>query len=278
MPTIEQNRLGWDQTYEWEQGGEEWSQDWGNSQMQWFGAILPRISSFVPAGTILEIAPGFGRWTTFLRKLCRELIVVDLAARCIEKCRERFASDSHISYFVNDGTSLGMVEDGSVDFIFSFDSLVHAEDSVLRTYMAEFSRKLRPNGVAFIHHSNLGEYERLVRVESQLSKVPKLVGGLSRLGLVDNVVCHWRARTMTAEKMETFANEYNLQCVSQELVNWRTKSATIDCFSTIVRAGGRWSRRNRVLRNTGFMREARSLRKMAFLYESGGAANNGEQV
>ena len=30
---------------------------------QWFGLIFPRIHAFLPTGTILEIAPGFGRWT-----------------------------------------------------------------------------------------------------------------------------------------------------------------------------------------------------------------------
>jgi ubiquinone/menaquinone biosynthesis C-methylase UbiE len=270
MPTVEENRLSWGQTYNWTQGGEEWSQEWGSAQMQWFGAILPRISSFVPADTILEIAPGHGRWTAFLRNLCRRLILVDLAAPCIERCQERFASDLHISYFVNDGTSLGMVEDASLDFIFCFDSLVHAEDTVLKTYMAEFSKKLRPNGAAFIHHSNLGAYQRLVKVESQVSKIPKLTGGLTRLGVWDNVTRHWRARSMTAEKMAMFASEHNLQCVSQELIAWKTKWATIDCFSTIVRAGSRWSRENRVVRNTSFMQEARSLRNLSFLYEWGG--------
>lgn len=269
MPTIEANRLGWGQTYQWTQGGDEWSRRWGSPHMQWFGAILPRIASFVPADTILEIAPGYGRWTAFLRNYCRRLTIVDLSTRCIEKCRERFAGDSRISYFVNDGTSLGMVDDASVDFIFSFDSLVHAEDDVLGSYMAEFSRKLRPDGVAFIHHSNLDEYERLVRIQSRLSKVPKLVGGLSRLGVWENVNCHWRARTMTAEKMAMFAKEYDLQCVSQELVTWNTKSAMIDCFSTIVRAGCGWSRQNRLYRNRGFMREARSLRNIYLLYEWG---------
>ena len=28
---------------------------------------------FVPTGTILEIAPGFGRWTTYLKKYCETL-------------------------------------------------------------------------------------------------------------------------------------------------------------------------------------------------------------
>ena len=83
----------------------------GNSELQWHVTVLPRIARFLPAGTILEIAPGFGRWTHYLKDHCRELIVVDLAARCIEACRQRFASASHISYHVNDGKSLEMVHD-----------------------------------------------------------------------------------------------------------------------------------------------------------------------
>ena len=60
MPTVEQNRQIWNQDHDWTQQGEEWSEVWGGSEAQWFGAILPRIHAFVPTGTILEIAPGFG--------------------------------------------------------------------------------------------------------------------------------------------------------------------------------------------------------------------------
>ncbi|MEK6280890.1 MAG: hypothetical protein AABN95_11100 [Acidobacteriota bacterium] len=28
---------------------------------------LPRIHPFIPVGTILEIAPGYGRWTHYLK-------------------------------------------------------------------------------------------------------------------------------------------------------------------------------------------------------------------
>lgn len=121
MPTIVENLFVWDTAYDWSQSGEEWSGDWGSSRMQWYGSILPRIGAFVPADTILEIAPGHGRWTTFLKDLCKRLIIVDLSETCIDRCRHRFGSCSHISYFVNDGKSLEMVADGSVDFIFSFD-------------------------------------------------------------------------------------------------------------------------------------------------------------
>jgi ubiquinone/menaquinone biosynthesis C-methylase UbiE len=141
MPTLEENLSLFGEVYNWPQAGDEWSIPWGNARMQWYCSILPLIGAFVPTDTILEIAPGHGRWTAFLKDLCKRLIIVDLSESCIERCRQRFADCSHISYFVNDGKSLEMVPDSSVDFIFSFDSLVHVEDTVLRAYVAEFAKK-----------------------------------------------------------------------------------------------------------------------------------------
>src|SRR4051794_9713690 len=123
VPTVEENIRKWDGEYHWRSGGANWSQPWGTVEMQWHAALLPRVHTFLPTGTILEIAPGYGRWTHFLKDLCRELHVVDIAPRCIEACRERFAGCRHIRYHVNDGRSLAAIPDASIDFVFSFDSL-----------------------------------------------------------------------------------------------------------------------------------------------------------
>ena len=61
----------------------------------------------------------------YLKEHCRQLHLVDPAAECIEGCRRRFAAESHLTYHVNDGRSLEMIPNQSVDFVFSFDSLVH---------------------------------------------------------------------------------------------------------------------------------------------------------
>src|SRR3954468_2896420 len=131
MGDVKKNLAIWTAHWDWSQQGDEWSAWWGGTPSLWYGALLPRIHSFVPPGTILEIAPGYGRWTQYLKNLCDELVIVDLTEGCIEHCRERFADADNIEYHVNDGRSLEMVEDGSVDFVFSFDSLVHAETDVL---------------------------------------------------------------------------------------------------------------------------------------------------
>ena len=163
MPTLEENKLAWDTTYPWIQQGEEWSWEWGGSEARGYGSILPRIHAFIPARTILEIAPGFGRWTHYLKGSCGSLIGVDLGENCIRACRQRFAAERHLSFHVNDGKSLAMVADESIDFAFSFDSLVHAEADVIGAYLEQLARKLKTDGIGFIHHSNLGQYGPALR-------------------------------------------------------------------------------------------------------------------
>jgi SAM-dependent methyltransferase len=264
MPITEWNLATWNRTYDWSQQGEEWSQAWGGSEAQWFNVIYPRVHAFLPAGSILEIGPGFGRWTNFLRGYCSQLTIVDLAAKCVEACRQRFVTDSHITYYVNDGASLAMVPDSTIDFVFSFDSLVHVESDVIEDYLAQLAKKLKPNGIGFIHHSNIGEYPR-----SRFSASENIPEGirvfLTRLGYYDH--SHSRAFSMTAQRFERSCQEAGLQCIGQEIVNWGSRSL-IDCLSLFTPAGSDWGRENRVLRNPEFMVEAGLTKRIAPLYAS----------
>lgn len=261
MPSVEENKSLWDGTYDWSEAGDEWSATWGGPDQQWYFSILPRIHEFVPVETILEIAPGFGRWTQFLKGLCGRLVVVDMAESCIEGCRRRFASETHIEYHVNDGRSLEMVADASVDFAFSFDSLVHVELEVLEGYLRQLVRKLKPDGVAFLHHSNLGEH---VAYLDRLERWGLDKSVLARWGLV-HPLNHWRARSVTADRFRAAAEAAGLRCLTQEIVNWGTP-LLIDCMSTLTPAGSRWRREAVILRNPRFMAEADSIREKAPLY------------
>ena len=282
MGSIDENKNTWDSTYDWGAQGDEWSEPWGGVDMQWTGCLLPRVHAFVPVPTILEIAPGYGRWTQFLKEMCDRLIVVDLAEECIRACEQRFAFSDNIEYHVNDGKSLAMVPDGSVDLVFSFDSLVHAEAEVLDAYLAQIANKLTPNGVGFIHHSNVGEFkEHFERVKSPRSPSPldrlAHVRGLWRVKRMfddntppEDTNDHWRAYSMTAAKFEELADKAGLQCLSQEIINWRTSpEVLIDCISTFTRKGSSWARPNQVLVNRGFMDETNALAKLARLYGAG---------
>lgn len=246
--------------YDWKEGGEEWSAPWGSSAAQWFSSILPRIHECLPASTILEIAPGFGRWTHYLKEHCESLHIVDAAEHCIVACRGRFRADSHLRYHVNDGRSLAMIPDGSIDFIFSFDSLVHTPREIVTAYLRQLADKLKDDGTGFIHHSNLGEYassiaERLPRRARKFLTKAKI--------LESN---HQRAPDMTAELFRSACAEHGLKCICQELVNWRGRRL-IDCFTTFARrSDSRWASANQIFRNGNFMREAQLIRRWSQFY------------
>jgi hypothetical protein len=216
---------------------------------------------FVPADTILEIAPGHGRWTQFLKGLCTKLILVDLSPTCIEACKVRFSSERHIVYHTNDGNSLEMVPDRSVDFVFSFDSLVHAEADVMRGYLEQISTKLRDGGGGFIHHSNLGHFPRLVRF-IKWSERQRLY---HRLTFIRNQE-HWRARSMTASLFRTFCGDSGLSCTRQELINWVGTRFLIDCLSTFLKTECRVLEDCVVVSNPNFMSEAKHARWLSKIY------------
>jgi hypothetical protein len=236
MPTIHENLACWEN--DWLHDGEEWSDPWGGSEAQWNRTILPRIQAFLPCRSVLEIGPGRGRWTERLRHHCEKLALVDLSPSCIDYCKTRFAADSRLSYFVNDGLSLSMIPDRSIDFVFSFDSLVHAAPDVCQTYIQQIAKKLTPQGCCFLHHSNLGNYQ------DQLDD--------STTYLVE----HWRDRDMTGEFMIEYCRQAHLCCFKQELLNWRDSPWPIDAFSYIAPQDSRLAAPTEVILIDDFMSEA----------------------
>ena len=236
MPSIHDNLVKWNDTYEWPRNGDEWSAPWGGSENQWKYTILPRVKPWLPAGCILEIGTGRGRWTEFLIHYCKSFVGVDLSIRCIEACKSRFSHLHHATFFANDGQSLDTIKEQSVDFVFSFDSLVHCEPDVIGLYLKHLKRVLKDAGAGFIHHSNLGHYKY------QLSKHRE----------ADEF---WRSREMSAQAFQILCRNAGLQCQKQELVNWLDSRWLLDGFSWFGQPSA--SLTSRLEQNFRFMEEAR---------------------
>jgi SAM-dependent methyltransferase len=260
MASIELNNSLWDHQYKWTHEGDEWSASWGGPNMQWYGMLLPRLQRYLPAPTILEIAPGHGRWTQFLIPLSKSYVGVDLSQNCVLKCRERFADFPRASFHRNDGKSLSMVAENSIDFAFSFDSLVHCEVDVIAGYLSELKRKLTNNGIAFIHHSNMGEYSRYFKA---IRMIPKGAGLLSKIGLIEANE-HLRAHSVSAVKFKALCEDLDLHCISQEIIPWGSKRL-IDCIS-IFRKKKKGDGSTAVFRNPNVMAERDTLKRLSGLY------------
>lgn len=234
---IKENILSWENDYDWSRHGEEWSSPWGGSVLEWEKVVYPRIKEFLPANQILEIAPGHGRWTSFLINYAKRYSGVDLSNQCIEYCEARFKKYNNLKFHKNNGLDLRMIETGSIDFIFSFDSLVHADLYIMKSYLNEIKRVLNKNGAAFIHHSNLAKYTNNKNIQE-----------------------HVRARDVDFSIIKDYADHINLKCSLQEIVNWRNpKEYLIDCFSTFNSNDG--STTYNLVKNDEFMKNTESLKK-----------------
>ena len=163
--------------------------------------------------------------------ICSALIGIDIAESCVIECSTRFASAVHAGFIANDGLSLSAVPDGSFDFIFSFDSLVHAEIDVLQSYIPQIIQKLAPGGKAFLHHSNFAACDD---------------GGLPSP--------HARAASVSGEIVADMVKQNGGRMLVSELINWGSID-TIDCLSTFARADDPGPEHLR-LTNPRFMEEA----------------------
>jgi SAM-dependent methyltransferase len=250
MGTIEDNKVYYD-NYDWQRTGEHWASRWGGTDVQWYGTILPRIHIFLPVTTILEIGAGHGRLSQFLVSHCDRLILVDMTECCAEACRKRFAGIPKVECVHNDGLSLAGVERASVDFVFSFFSLVHADDMTMKSYVFEIAEKLSPTGVAFIHHSNAATCRDVAPGD-------------------EAVLNNYRDASVSSEIVAEFARKAGLVCCSQELFGWDSDQLLTDCFSVLTRQRSRFAWRNTVICNRDFPFEAEKLGQLSKAYGDSG--------
>ena len=157
MPTKEWNVEMWGQNHSWVADGDEFHQFatargqdyrlWKDGLVREF--LLPHVSHSIAA---LEIGCGHGRWSSFLVGAVRKLYLIDIAPPCIEACRAKFG-DGGATYILSGG-DLGAIPDASIDFVWSFDVLVHVEPEDINTYVREIDRVLKVGGIAILHHAD----------------------------------------------------------------------------------------------------------------------------
>ncbi len=245
-----ENRQAWTD-YSWPQGGHEWSEGWGSTDALWCVTLHPRLFAALPARSIVEIAPGFGRISRYLLGHCERYTGVDVTPRCVERCRARFRDQPHAAFELTDGLTLTKVADADADLVISYDSLVHVEQATLSAYLREIARVLRPGGTAFLHHSNLGAYADRLSAED-LNRVP---GG--------------RRASASAARVASDAAAVGLRVVLQELIPWHDNGLLTDAFTLLRADPDRAALEPRVIVRDDWARELAHARALHIGYLAG---------
>ena len=127
-------------------------------QEQWSNIIWPIIEG-EDFTHVLDLACGHGRNTEMLRHLAKTIDLVDVNDICFQICRKRFGdqmADCRFRYHLTDGNGLPGIADNSISLVYSWDSMVHFDKLVMRSYVTEIARVLQRGGSAFLHTSNYG--------------------------------------------------------------------------------------------------------------------------
>lgn len=237
MASVSDN-IAYYERYDWSCGGLEWSAPWGGTRSMWLHTLHPRIKHFIPARRIVEIGSGHGRISKILHAFTqKELVLYDILESCVDTCNQAFNSSQKTQCYLSDGLHMPELAEQSVDFVFSFYSLVGADKETLDSYIKEISRVLTPNGIAFIHHSNVGKYVQSVTPENSKSMA---------------LLSTYRDATVSAEVVRSLTEKHDLRCVSQECLNWDIKEALTDCFTVMARSHSNWPQKNNYSENYEF--------------------------
>lgn len=139
---------------------------------QWANLIDPFLGGTeVDYSRTVELACGHGRHSAQLLDRAEEFIGIDPLSENIDFCEDRFNGVPGARFIKNNGVDLADIETGSVTFLFCFDSMVHFDSDVVRAYLAEACRVLKPQGLFFTHHSNstrnpAGDFERAIHARN----------------------------------------------------------------------------------------------------------------
>ena len=178
----------------------------GQIEELWRTLILPFIVD-CDFSAVIDLAAGHGRNSRMLLSKARRLLVLDIQPGNVKICRRRFAEHPHVECVVNNGYDLRPAADGAFSLVYSFDSMVHFEKEVVRSYLRDTQRVLRPGGRGFFHHSNY-------------------TGG-----------SHWRTdphsrNFMSRELFANYAEEAGLRRIRQMVMDWG-HVAELDCLSLV---------------------------------------------
>ena|SRR5437016_1348133 len=115
--------------------------------------VLPDLELIFGRGSpanvrMLELGCGAGRMTRGFSEIFRFVDAVDVSPEMIKKARSALSDCQNVRFQVTDGTTLSMFGDREFDFIFSAIVFQHIpRKSIIRNYIRDASRLLRPGGV-----------------------------------------------------------------------------------------------------------------------------------
>jgi 2-polyprenyl-3-methyl-5-hydroxy-6-metoxy-1,4-benzoquinol methylase len=161
-----------------------------------------------PQVDVLELGCGGGKFSQRLAPRSRSLLCTDISSTMIEHTRASLEEQNlsgNVSYRLLNGVDFDGVANDSVDFIFSYDVLLHVQMQNVFSYLVDARRVLRENGVLMLHQINLASEGGMAHFLSQF------VGDTWKRDF-DDPRRRGHVYFMSADQMRALADQAGLSC------------------------------------------------------------------
>lgn len=195
-----------------------------SSQFQ--GFFKPKLDEYNLINSdsrVLDFACGRGRMANIFKDICKEVICCDSSTEALEFCKKRFKGNNNVLYNISKAEGI-QLESESLDFIYSWDAMVHFSYKSLDFYINEFHRLLKNGGYAFVHHSNLVNSEPFDK-----DKESGIWDGTSKSDIWNENIGY--RSNISKEDFAFIAQKHGFEIISQEAIDWSAKN--LDCISII---------------------------------------------
>jgi ubiquinone/menaquinone biosynthesis C-methylase UbiE len=112
--------------------------------------LLPYVS---PDQAAVEIGPGGGRWTRYLRSF-KVVYAVDYSQAMLDELKRNFGRCRNIRFIKNNGTDFPGIPERSIDYLFSFGTFVQFDLDVIDAYLVSIKSIMKPAANIVIQYSD----------------------------------------------------------------------------------------------------------------------------
>jgi ubiquinone/menaquinone biosynthesis C-methylase UbiE len=118
------------------------------------GTEFRRLFDRLDLTAVVELACGHGRHSERIVGSAGRIVMIDIFESNLDYCRRRVGNHPNVSFLKGDGGSFRPLEDNSTTAIFCYDAMVHFSPEMVRSYLQDATRILKPGGMCLFHHSN----------------------------------------------------------------------------------------------------------------------------
>ncbi len=119
--------------------------------------VLPFLPAIPGNEAFLDIGCGDGRFGVEISKKVSRYIGVDIRTSSLDAANTRCRDLNNCEFHLGNGRDLNLIEDNSIDRLFSYHTFVHMPDkTIVINYLREICRVLKQDGIAKIQLAGFG--------------------------------------------------------------------------------------------------------------------------